>query len=282
MTMRHGLKTSISALAAAAMLAASPAQAATAGIPDSDTALLTAMVLQQLKDSAQLGGILLTAQQSLQTAQQSVAVLQSLSDVATEAKFLIENPDEILNGAKAGFESTFPELKAIQKDAERLSESFSGQTTGGVNPFALQELFRNGNLVGDKGYNTLMMLDETIYKLTDEHLLLKREMQDIKETNEEKRKLLGRGILTESLAATTAKAALDTAVTSAVTSSNIAELVRMQKLERMKAADAGSASSVRMEGAYRNLSDVGAVDTRLNPLAPTKVGGDQGGPRGLQ
>jgi hypothetical protein len=265
-----------------ALLTASPASASTAGIPDSDTALLTAMVLQQLKDSAQIGSILLTAQQSLQTAQQSVAVLKSLSDVAVEAKFLIENPDEILNGAKAGFESSFPELKAIQKDAERLTESFSGQTTGGVNPFALQELFRNGNLLGDKGYNTLMMIDESIYKLTDEHLLLKQEMQDIRETNEEKRKLLGRGILTESLAATTAKAALDTAVTSAITSSNIAELVRLQKLERMKAADAGTAAAVRMEGAYKNLVDAAPTDTRLNPLAKTRIGSDTGAPRGLQ
>jgi hypothetical protein len=280
--MRAFTRTLSAVVVSTALVTASPASAATAGIPDSDTALLTAMVLQQLKDSAQLGGILLTAQQSLEAANRTVAVLQSLNDVAVEARYLVENPDEILNGAKAGFEKTFPELKAIQKDAERLIESYGNSTTGEVNPFALQELFRNAELLGNEGYDTIMMMDEVVYKLTDEHILLKNEVKTIREINEEKRTLLGRGILTESLPSITAKAALDTAIVSAITSSNIAELVRMQKLERMKAADAGSAAAVRMDGAYKNLGDAAAVDSRLNPLAPTRIGNDTGAPRGLQ
>ena len=147
------MKRPISALFASLVLVgALPARASTLGIPDGDSAVLAGLLFQAVKDSLQVGQILTTTQQALETAQFTMGAARAAVDVVGEFAYLTQNPDEIFDASASAFAATFPEVKAIADDAEGIRASFSRGMLkpGEVNPFALQEFF--ANVAGACGY----------------------------------------------------------------------------------------------------------------------------------
>lgn len=253
------------------LVAAGSGRATTVGIPDSDSATLLALLMQAVKDSAQMGQVLTTAKQSLETAQYMSASVRSMVEVYDEAKNIFQDPKQIFDAGRAAFTKTFPELQAIQHDAEALRRSFSGRSTGGLNPFAYQELIKNAGLAGESLYQTLLMMDEDVYGLTKEHLAAKQTLDELALGNEERRRLLRTASLTpQGFIAETAKATADTAVATSLAATSLQELVRLQRLEQVKAHDAAARAGTTADKRLDVLGGAAGIDPSLDPTKPLK------------
>lgn len=253
------------------MCASMPAHAANAlGIPDGDTAVMLGLLAQAVKDSLQLGAILTTTQNALETAQFTMGAARAAVEVVGEFTYLANNPDEIFDASASAFASTFPEVKAIADDAEGLRSSFSRGmlTPGEVNPFALQEFFANVAGATGSGYQTLAGIDESVYGLTKEHLVTVELMKNVGVVSEAIRKESMLALTPQGAAAITAKATAQSAVSAAVAATSLAELVRMQRLTYMKSLDSSSKAAADVATQFEAMKASLAVDPVLDPLDP--------------
>ena len=148
-------------------LLAPPAHASAVGIPDSDSATLLAILLESLKQSASAGQLLTSVQSSLESAQNTLAVLRSASDTVNEFRYLSENPDEISMRRKLRSERPSQRSRASSARRTRSARrSLKGQTAK-LNPYALQELLNNIGRTQGSYYDTVIALDEGIYGVSD-------------------------------------------------------------------------------------------------------------------
>ena len=265
------MKDQISALFASLVLvAALPARASTLGIPDGDSAVLAGLLFQAMKDSLQVGQILTTTQQALETAQFTMGAARAAVDVVGEFAYLTQNPDEIFDASASAFAATFPEVKAIADDAEGIRASFSRGMLkpGEVNPFALQEFFANVAGASTSGYQTLAGIDESVYGLTKEHLVTVELMKNVGVASEAIRKESMLALTPQGAAVIGAKAAAQTAVSAAVSATSLAELVRMQRLTYMKGLDSSSKAAADVATQFEAMKASLVADPVLDPLDP--------------
>jgi hypothetical protein len=265
----------------AVLLSFAPARASTMGAPDSDSALLAAMLLQAVSDSAQLGQVLTTAQSALETARFSLDAARSATEVVSEFVYLSQNPDEVFDATASAFAQVFPQVQAIAEDAEAIRENFSGNSQGRLNPYALQQFFQNINSADGSAYQTIVAMDESVYGLTKEHLVTAELMQSVQTTSEAIRKESMLAMTPQSAAAVAAKAGAQAAVSAAVTATNVAELLRIQKATYMKSIESaafGAASMTSQFEAFRATLE--QTDPNLNPTDPSINGAAPS--RGLQ
>ena len=263
-----------SLLLATAILLSPRATASAFGVPDSDSATLAALLLAAIKDSAQLGQILATGQQALETAQYTLGAARAATDVVTEFAYLTQNPDEIFDASASAFNEVFPEIKAISDDASAIRESFSGHAQGRLNPYALQEFFANAAGASQSAYQTLVAMDESAYGLTKEHLVTMELMQNVQTTSEAIRRESMLAMTPQGAAALSAKASAQTAVSAAVSATNLAELVRMQKAEYMKGLDSASKGAAELATQFEAFkATLAAPDPVLDPTNPNVTGG---------
>lgn len=268
-------------LAALLLVAALPVRASALGVPDGDSAVLAGLLLQAMKDSLQMGQILTTTQQALETAQFTMGAARAAVDVVGEFAYLTQNPDEVFDASASAFAATFPEVKAIADDATGIRESFSRGMLkpGAVNPFALQEFFANVAGASTSGYQTLAGIDESIYGLTKEHLVTVELMKNVGVTSEAIRKESMLALTPQSAAVIGAKAAAQTAVSAAVSATSLAELVRMQRLTYMKSLDSASKSAAEAATQFEAMKASLVADPVLDPLDP-RLRGELPAPEG--
>ena len=158
------------------MLVAPRVHASAAGIPDGDSATLIGLLLESVKQTASAGQLLTAVQGSLQTAQNTLAILRTTTETVNEFRYLSENPNEIFDAAQAAFEKTFPEAQGIRREADGLRRALQQGPNGELNPYALQDTLNNIGRTQESFYDTLIALDEGVYGLSDAHLqLLSRE-----------------------------------------------------------------------------------------------------------
>jgi hypothetical protein len=278
----------------ASLLLAPRAHASAAGIPDGDSATLIALLLESVRQTASAGEMLTAVHGSLQTAQNTLAVLRSATETVNEFRYLSENPNEIFDAAQAAFEKTFPEAQGIRREADALRRALEQGPNGELNPYALQETLSNIGRTQESFYDTLIALDEGLYGLSDAHLeLLSR--QDSLNTQ-------GEGVFRETMdpgcRLTTAadgstqtvcgldlkRAAVLGAKSQAISAASLrmiteltTEQLRLAKIEAIRQLDDGARMSAKKLDHARGLASVAAtVDETLDPTrdeeaAPTFV-----------
>lgn len=287
-------------LALALALRAPPSIASTMAVPDGDTATLLAILFDSVKQTASLGQLLTSVEQSLATARNTLAVLRSASEAVNEFRYLAENPDEIFLAADAAFRKTFPEVEAIRNEAERLRDSVQQGTRGQLNPYALQEMLDNVGRTQESFYETLLQLDEGVYGLTEGHVALLKQQDALasqasdvfKETmapgcraelDEEGKIQTVCGLDQRRAGVLAAKSAAISAASLNMIGVMLTQQLRIAKLTVIKKLDDGArAGAVGLDHA-RGLSAVAlSVDETLDPLrrearAVTFIDRPQGG-----
>lgn len=169
----------VGAVAASLALGVTPARAATFGVPDSDTAILSAMLFQAVADAAQMGHLVETTVSGLQTARQTLAFVRAGTDAVSSMAALTQSPEDLFNGVYQGFRRTFPEVEGLTAEAVALKNSwdegvFSGDGT--YDPYALQKLMRSLKDSGESALHTIVALDASAYNLTGENLLAEKDL----------------------------------------------------------------------------------------------------------
>lgn len=289
------------ALALAVLLGARRVDASAAGIPDGDSATLIALLLESVKQTTNAGQILTAVEGSLATAQHTLAVVRTASDVVNEFRYLTENPEEIFDAAQAAFEKTFPEVEGVRREADLLRAALARGPNGELNPYALQETLDELGRTQASFYDTLIALDEGLYGLSDAHLqLLSR--QDALATQGEAvfRETMDPGCrLTTAADGSTQtvcgldlkRAAVLGAKSQAISAASLrvitevtTEQLRLAKLAAIRKLDDGARMSAQRMDHARGLASVAAtVDEALDPTAaeedaPTFVERPPGGP----
>ncbi|MBI1944655.1 MAG: hypothetical protein HYS27_03105 [Deltaproteobacteria bacterium] len=289
------------ALALAVLLGARRVDASAAGIPDGDSATLIALLLESVKQTTNAGQILTAVEGSLATAQHTLAVVRTATDVVNEFRYLTENPEEIYDAAQAAFEKTFPEVEGVRREADLLRAALAQGPNGELNPYALQETLDELGRTQASFYDTLIALDEGLYGLSDAHLqLLSR--QDALATQGEAvfRETMDPGCrLTTAADGSTQtvcgldlkRAAVLGAKSQAISAASLrvitevtTEQLRLAKLAAIRKLDDGARMSAQRMDHARGLASVAAtVDEALDPTAaqedaPTFVERPPGGP----
>ncbi|MCC7075071.1 MAG: hypothetical protein IT383_27410 [Deltaproteobacteria bacterium] len=298
---RHTLvRLGCATLALAVLLGARRVEASAAGIPDGDSATLIALLLESLKQTTSAGQILTAVEGSLATAQHTLAVARTATEVVNEFRYLTENPDEIFDAAQAAFEKTFPEVEGVRREADALRSALAQGPNGELNPYALQETLDELGRTQASFYDTLIALDEGIYGLSDAHLqLLSR--QDALATQGEAvfRETMDPGcLLTTAADGSTQtvcgldlkRAAVLGAKSQAISAASLrvitevtTEQLRLAKLQAIRKLDDGARMSAQRLDHARGLASVAAtVDEALDPTvaqedAPTFVERPTGG-----
>lgn len=273
------------AAVAALVLAAPPARASAAGIPDGDSATLMALLLDSLKQTASAGQMLTAVQGSLATAQSTLAVLRSATETVNEFRYLTENPDEIFDAANAAFVKTFPEAEGIQREADGLRRALAQGPNGELNPYALQETLNNIGRTQEDFYDTLIALDEGIYGLSEGRLELLsrqdalagqgaavfRETMDPgcrPETNAAGEVQMVCGLDLKRAAVLGAKSQAISAASLRIVSEVVTEQLRLAKLEAIRSLDDGARmSATKLDHARGLAAVVATVDENVDPTA---------------
>lgn len=278
----------------AAVLLTKQAHATTAGIPDSDSATLIALLLESVKQTTSAGQLLTAVQGSLETAQGTLAVLRTATETVNEFRYLSENPDEIFDAAEAAFQKTFPEAEGVRREADALRRALEAGPNGELNPYALQETLNNIGRTQESFYDTLIALDEGLYGLSDARLqLLSR--QDSLNTQGEAvfRETMDPGcrLTTASDGSTQSICGLDLkraavlgAKSQAISAASLrmiteltTEQLRLAKIHAIRQLDDGARMSAKQLDHARGLASVaGSVDEMLDPTrddetAPTFI-----------
>ncbi|MFZ9889698.1 MAG: hypothetical protein ACO3JL_19560 [Myxococcota bacterium] len=255
-----------------------PAHGSSMGIPDSDSATLAAILFSQLKEAVDMGALLATTAQALETARQTSDMLRTTVEVYDEFTYLSANPEDIFDEVAQGFFTAFPELEAIATDAVALRNSLSGRhAPSGYNPYALQQLLMQAKETGQSTFQTLIAIDETAYGLTDEHLFSMATLSDIRETSAAIRRETMLPMTPQAAASLSAKANAQTAVAAAEAAAYQAEMLRIAKQQYVRGIDASARAAASVTEQAQGLQMVTDVvegltpfedDTLANPYAP--------------
>ena len=231
-------------------LSVGPTQAHAAnafGIPDSDTAMLTAMLLEAVKSSAELSTLVESTQKGIETAQATLAIARATTDAVGSTAALLQDPTQVFGDVYEGFRQTFPEVEALWKEAEGLNQALQDPLTydGQYNPYAMQTLIRSLREGGDSMYTTLVAIDAAKYNLTDEHLLQAKEREELRTGVRRFKSFLAarpEGINPQEAAVMTAKATLNQLEAQIQMAESLNELATMQKNEYLAAKEAAANS----------------------------------------
>jgi hypothetical protein len=270
------------------LLAAGPAFASVAGIPDGDSATLFSLLLESVKQTSDAGQILTAVQSSLATAEGSLAVLRTATETVNEFRYLRQNPNDIFDAAEAAFAKTFPEADGVKREADALRRALAAGPNGELNPYALQQTLDNIGRTQESFYDTLITLDEGIYGLSEGHLQLLRREDDLgtqgegvfRETMDPGCRLENGadgkpqtvcGLDLKRAAVLGAKSQAISAASLHIVSDVLTEQLRLQKIQAIRSLDDGARASAKEIDDARGLRSVAeSVDETLDPTKDDK------------
>lgn len=224
-----------------------------------------ALIAKQGMDALQ------TAKETLQTGADTLSTLREINAAVQSTVYLAQNPDEILNQAREGFLLSFSELEAINREAIALNQ----EVRSGPNGFdanAYRRAYDSArNTIG--GFELFLAAREKDYgALSEAHLI---RTAGIEATLTEDRQIQKRVNAMTSMnqkeaASISAKADVDTAVSTAVTAQSVSDMLRLQKLEAAEREkerfEAEAIAAERKEAARKQAENANnALNLQLAP-----------------
>ena len=251
---------SLAALFAGGLMLSTPAQAAGVSFLGFgvEVDVETLAVLSQLAImTEQAVSLYDKTQEGVRATEATLQAIRDANEAVKSSIFFIQNPDEVLEGARRDFVTSFRELDGINREAASLHASLTSAPTG-FDPGAYRRAMDSGINAGN-AYQTFLAFREKDYgNLGVESMRTIAGMEVIINDNDQIRQDLEKrsDLSQKDAAAISAKAHVDTSVATAMSARQLTEISRMMQVQFLDAQAARAAEDTHRAQAIQDAANI--------------------------